>query len=74
MRGFIISILCFVSFLAYGQKEKSTALGETTIEELKMQVYEKDATASAVVLYEHGDFYLKEFYNLLIKTHDGFVE
>lgn len=58
MREFIITILCFASFLAYGQKEKSTALGETTIEELKMQVYEKDSTASAVVLYEHGNLYV----------------
>lgn len=33
-------------------------MGRTTIDELKMTVYEKDSTAAAVVLYEHANVYL----------------
>lgn len=33
-------------------------MGQTTIDELKMTVYEKDSTAAAVVLYEHANVYL----------------
>lgn len=40
------------------QAKKSTKLGKTTLEELKMSIYDKDSTAAAVVLYEHANVYL----------------
>ncbi len=46
-----------VSMTLYSQEEKSTKMGQITLEELKMTTYEKDTTANAVVLYEHGNFY-----------------
>mgnify|MGYP000319827991 CR=1 FL=1 len=55
-RIFIVTFL--VSILSFGQKQKSTNLGKTTLNELKLMVYEKDSTAHAVVLYEHGNFYV----------------
>jgi hypothetical protein len=44
----------------FSQKSKSTQLGRTTLEELKMTVYKNDSTAHAVVLYEHGNFYIDQ--------------
>ena len=32
-------------------------MGQTTLEELKMTIYDKDSTATAVVLYEHANRY-----------------
>lgn len=58
MKKLFLLILLFVSFALYSQKEKSTQLGQTTLEELKMTIYEKDSTASALVLLEQGNFYL----------------
>ena len=55
----IIFSLFFVINIT-GQKKKSTKLGNATIEELKMNLYSKDSTASAVVLFEHGNVYINE--------------
>lgn len=35
-------------------------MGRTTIDELKMTIYDKDSTAAAVVLYEHANVYLDQ--------------
>lgn len=43
------------------QKHKSSKMGQTTLEELKMTVYAKDSSASAVVLYEHTNRYPDKF-------------
>jgi len=82
MRGIILSIFCFGSFLVYGQKEKTTPMGETTLEELQMQVYEKDSTANALVLFEHGNLYVNPerkfnfttdyYYRIKILKKEGF--
>ena len=53
----ILSIILLSPKLA-AQKEKSSKMGQTTLEDLKMTVYVKDSTASAVVLYEHANQYL----------------
>ncbi|SDS02528.1 protein of unknown function [Polaribacter sp. KT25b] len=33
-------------------------MGQTTLDELKMTIYDKDSTATAVVLYEHANIYI----------------
>ena len=33
-------------------------MGPTTLEELKLNVYNKDTSTEAVVLYEHGNTYI----------------
>lgn len=53
----ILLFLCASTFLN-AQKKKSTKIGKTTLEEIKMEIYDKDSTASAVVLYEHANIYL----------------
>lgn len=53
----IAFVFLFVSMALYSQEEKSTKMRQITLEELKMTVYEKDSTANAVVLYEHGNYY-----------------
>ena len=50
-------IILFTSTLI-AQKKKSSKMGQTTQDELKMTIYHKDSTAAAVVLYEHANVYL----------------
>ncbi|WGH74074.1 DUF3857 domain-containing protein [Tenacibaculum tangerinum] len=54
----IIVFLCVTN--AFAQKNKSTKIGNITVEELSMQRYEPDTTANAVVVYEHANYYLDE--------------
>lgn len=58
----------FFSLLVVAQKKRSSTLGQTTIKELKMTVYEKDASANAVVLYEHGNLYVNKAKNFNFTT------
>ena len=58
MNKIIVVVFCFFSIVAVAQKKRSTSLGNITKEELKMTVYDKDSTASAVVLYEHANYYI----------------
>lgn len=53
------------SIVVFSQKDRTTKLGKTTIEELKMNSYDKDSTANALVLYEHANYYIdkKRKYN-----------
>lgn len=60
MKKEFIIIFCLISILSFGQRKKSTSLGKTTIEELKLHIYEKDSTANALVLQEHGNFYIDD--------------
>ncbi len=55
-----ILFFLLLSTLVNAQKETASKLGQTTLEELKMAVYEKDSTAKAVVLYEHANVYIDE--------------
>ena len=62
----IALLLLLSSTLLIAQKEKSSKMGQTTLDELKMTIYDKDSTATAVVLYEHANYYkepLKDFKN-----------
>ncbi len=68
MRKIYIVVFCFISLMATSQKKKSTTLGKTTLEELKMTVYDKDSTATAVVLYEHGNYYVNPKRNFQFTT------
>ncbi len=65
MKRIPLVFLLFISFLINGQQKKSSKMGQTSLEELKMIIYDKDSTAAAVVLYEHGNVYLdpKKDYN-----------
>ncbi|QNM86221.1 DUF3857 domain-containing protein [Polaribacter pectinis] len=57
MKKINLLILLLFTTLIVAQKKKSSKMGQSTLEELKMTVYEKDSTASAVVLYEHANRY-----------------
>ena len=69
---FFITIYILV-INCYSQKSKSTKIGKINILELTMKEYSKDTTASAVVLYEHANYYLdkKRSYN---KTTDYYFK
>ncbi|WP_405606021.1 hypothetical protein [Polaribacter sp. Asnod1-A03] len=43
-------------------------MGQTTLDELKMTVYDKDSTAAAVVLYEHANVYLDPEFDYKTRT------
>lgn len=53
----IALILLLFSTILLAQEKKSSKMGQTTLDELKMTVYDKDSTATAVVLYEHANRY-----------------
>jgi hypothetical protein len=55
---FLSIVFSFVTLTIVAQKEKSSEMGQTTLEELQMSFYDKDSTAGAVVLYEHANIYL----------------
>ncbi|WP_299014152.1 hypothetical protein [uncultured Polaribacter sp.] len=69
MKNIIVACL-LLSFSANfsAQKKKSTKMGQTTLKELKMQLYEQDSTANAVVLYEHANVYLDEGHEYQTRT------
>ena len=56
MKKIALILLLFANILI-AQEKKSSKMGQTTLEELKMTVYDKDSTATAVVLYEHANRY-----------------
>jgi len=58
MKKRLITLFCFISILSFGQESKSTAFSDVSVGELKFKVYQKDSTANAVVLYEHGNLYV----------------
>lgn len=58
MRKIILLTIVLFSFSARAQKDKSSKMGQTTLEELKMTFYDQDSSAAAVVLYEHANIYL----------------
>jgi hypothetical protein len=53
----IVLILLLFSSIIIAQEKKSSKMEQTTLEELKMTIYDKDSTATAVVLYEHANRY-----------------
>lgn len=57
MKKTILLLLLFTSIAAYSQEKKSSKMGQTTLDEIKMAIYDKDSTAAAVVLYEHANVY-----------------
>lgn len=65
MKKLPLLLLLFTILVINAQQEKSSKMEQTTLDELKMTVYEKDSTAAAVVLYEHANVYLdpKNNYN-----------
>ncbi|MEO9571643.1 MAG: DUF3858 domain-containing protein [Polaribacter sp.] len=57
MKKIALLLLLFSTSFIIAQKKKSTKMGLTTLDELKMTIYDKDSTATAVVLYEHANRY-----------------
>ncbi len=76
----LILLLFFVSY-CFAQETKSVKIKQATLKELKTNIYEKDSTAAALVLYEHCNFYLsnrkkvkfttENYYRIKILTKDG---
>jgi hypothetical protein len=65
MKKIVLLPMLLFSIVVFSQKDRTTKLGKTTVEELKMNSYDKDSTANAVVLYEHANYYIdkKRRYN-----------
>ena len=53
----IFLLLLLSSSILVAQKSKSSKMKQTNLEEIKMTIYDKDSTATAVVLYEHANRY-----------------
>jgi hypothetical protein len=58
MKKLLIGLGMLLSCYAHAQKTNSIALGQTTVEELKMNSYDLDSSAVATVLYEQSNFYV----------------
>ena len=58
MKKIFLLFLLFISIAVNSQEKKSTKMGQASLEEVKMTIYDKDSTAAAVVLYEHANVYL----------------
>ncbi|WP_347175041.1 DUF3857 domain-containing protein [Polaribacter uvawellassae] len=77
----LIGIL-FITTFSFSQKSKSAKMGQATLEELQMTVYDKDSTAVAVVLYEQGNTFMNPakdhnlsttyYYRIKILKKEGF--
>ena len=57
MKKLTLLLLLTLSVVTFSQKRKSSNMKQTTFDELKMTVYDKDSAATAVVLYEHANRY-----------------
>ncbi len=68
MKQLLALILLISTTFSSAQKKRSTILGKTSLEELQMTVYAKDSTASAVVLYEHANYYVDELNKYDLRT------
>lgn len=62
----ILLLLC--SYALTAQPNKSSRMGHNTLEELEMPYYDKDSTASAVVLFEHANTYPDNDNNQIPRT------
>lgn len=81
MRQWILLILILTSICIQAQKDKSIALGQTAVKELKMKSYALDSSAIAAVLYEQTNFYVSHpnkprftvdnYHRIKILTTDG---
>lgn len=64
-------VMCFVLFSTFCFSQNSNivfSVGQTTIKELQMSIYERDSTANALVLSEKGHFYIPDLKTLRFKT------
>lgn len=68
MNKLTIFLILICTFSLNAQEEKSSKMGQTTLEELQMNVYKKDSTANAVVLYEHGNYYMDPANDFIFRT------
>ena len=55
MKKILLLLFLLLSITLFSQKIKSSKMCQTTLDELQMIVYDKDSTATAVVLYEHAN-------------------
>ena len=68
MKTTLFTLCLFLSTFSYAQKERSTKMGQATLNELEMTTYEKDSTANALVLYEQANYYRSKPKNFRFTT------
>ena len=61
MKRSFFSVLCFSTVLTVFAQKAPMKFGKIDIEDLKMNVYENDTSAEAVVLCDYGEFDSKKF-------------
>ncbi|MDH3323163.1 MAG: DUF3857 domain-containing protein, partial [Flavobacteriaceae bacterium] len=68
MKNIIFLFLLCSNVIFSQQKNPSYTFNKVTNDELKMDVYEKDPTANAVVLFEHGNTVVENNDKIYLKT------
>jgi hypothetical protein len=58
-----------LSSISLWQTNKTSKIRQTPLDELKITVYDKDSTATAVALYEHANLYTDVSYNYDTRTN-----
>ena len=58
MKTTLFTLCLFLSTFLYAQKERSAKMGQTSLKELQMTYYNKDSSASAVILDEKNVVYV----------------
>jgi hypothetical protein len=81
MKKLTLLLFFFLTNYCFSQETKSIKIKQATLKELKSTVYKNDSAASAVVLYEHSNFYLsnrrkvkfttENYYRIKILTKEG---
>ncbi len=69
MKKFIYLLLILSSTYSYTQnKNLPYTFGKISQSDIEMEVYEKDTTADAVILYEHGSTKVENMHSVYLKT------
>ncbi|MCZ4319691.1 hypothetical protein O4H26_11875 [Aequorivita viscosa] len=72
LRFLLLATFLFSLSSTYSQERRTAKFGEPTESELAMNIYEKDTTAAAVVLYEQGYYYydaVGDYIKLIKEVH-----
>ncbi len=61
MKTRLILLFLFFGFSVFAQESKSTQIGQTSLAELQMMSYDKDPSATALVLYDEQNYFHTEY-------------
>jgi hypothetical protein len=61
MKYFLVSLFLFLSFVGYSQNTFNSEDYTVTKDDIETNIYKKDSTAHALIIYESGNSYIDKF-------------